>query len=54
MTINIKQVRSDTLGVSYVNHLLSAGASLMPQVVVDAVNVTNTDLKQIAAELSNC
>ena len=37
MNIDIKQVRAQTPGVSHVNHLVSAGASLMPQVVVDAV-----------------
>ncbi len=37
MSIDIKQVRADTLGVAHVNHLVSAGASLMPQVVVDAM-----------------
>ncbi len=37
MSIDIEQVRADTPGVSHVNHLVSAGASLMPQVVVDAM-----------------
>lgn len=37
MSIDINQVRTDTPGVSHVNHLVSAGASLMPQVVLDAM-----------------
>lgn len=37
MNIDIEQVRADTPGVAHVNHLVSAGASLMPQIVLDAM-----------------